>query len=103
MTASAALRWPAAMRPATAAEYLDMSEGHFRTHVAPELVAVSLGGRAVGYLLPFLRTSYGKPFTSGGFYNWFRERCEAAGIRAGLSPHGLRKTAAVHEQRTRSR
>lgn len=47
---AAALRWPAAMRPATAAEYLDMSEGHFRTHVAPELVAVSLGGRAVGYL-----------------------------------------------------
>lgn len=50
LTASAALRWPAAMRPATAAEYLDMSEGHFRTHVAPEVPVVSLGGRAVGYL-----------------------------------------------------
>lgn len=46
-------------------------------------------------LLPFLRTSYGRPFTSGGFYNWFRERCADASIRAGLSPHGLRKAAGV--------
>lgn len=37
------------MRAATAAEYLDVSETHFRTHVAPELTPVSLGGRAIGY------------------------------------------------------
>ena len=75
LTASAALRWPAAMRPATAAEYLDMSEGHFRTHVMPELVAVSLGGRAIGYLQADLDA-------------WLDRR-------AGLSPHGLRKAAGV--------
>ena len=42
-------RWPAAMRAATAAEYLSVSETHFRTHIAPEITAISLGGRAIGY------------------------------------------------------
>lgn len=45
--------------------------------------------------LTFLVTQYGKPFASGNaFYNWFIDRARAAGIEAGLSPHGLRKAAA---------
>lgn len=42
--------------------------------------------------LCFLMTEAGKPFTPNGFYMRFRgEWCEAAGIRKGLGPHGLRK------------
>lgn len=45
--------------------------------------------------LTFLVTQYGKPFASGNaFYNWFIDRASAAGIEAGLSPHGLRKASA---------
>lgn len=41
----------------------------------------------------FLLTAYGKPFTSAGFGNWFRERCDEAGLTHCTS-HGLRKAAA---------
>lgn len=41
----------------------------------------------------FLLTAYGKPFTSAGFGNWFRERCNEAGLTHCTS-HGLRKAAA---------
>lgn len=41
----------------------------------------------------FLVTQYGKPFTSAGFGNRFREWCDKAGLR-GLSSHGLRKAGA---------
>jgi integrase len=44
--------------------------------------------------LAYLTTSYGKPFTAAGFGNWFRERCNEAGLRH-CSAHGLRKAAAV--------
>jgi integrase len=43
--------------------------------------------------LTFLTTSYGKPFTSNGFGNWFRKRCDEAGLPH-CSAHGLRKAAA---------
>jgi integrase len=43
--------------------------------------------------LPFLTTAFGKPFTSAGFGNWFREQCDAAGLHH-CSAHGLRKAAA---------
>jgi len=43
--------------------------------------------------LTFLVTTYGKPFSPAGFTNWFRETLTAAGLQAGLSPHGLRKAA----------
>lgn len=43
--------------------------------------------------LTFLVTAHGKPFTSAGFGNWFRERCNEAGLRE-CSVHGLRKAAA---------
>lgn len=43
--------------------------------------------------LTFLVTSFGKPFTPAGFGNWFRERCNEAGL-SHCSAHGLRKAAA---------
>jgi len=45
--------------------------------------------------LTYLVTSYGKPFTSNGFGNWFRDRCDEAGLPQ-CSAHGLRKAAASH-------
>jgi integrase len=38
----------------------------------------------------YLVTDYGKPFTPAGFGNWFRERCNEAGLPQ-CSAHGLRK------------
>ncbi len=40
----------------------------------------------------YLLTEYGKPFKKDGFGNWFRSKCDAAGISK--SSHGLRKNAA---------
>jgi integrase len=42
--------------------------------------------------LTFLVTEFGKPFTAAGFGNWFRERCNEAGLPH-CSAHGLRKAA----------
>lgn len=42
----------------------------------------------------FLTTSFGKPFTKAGFGNWFRDRCNEAGLPNGISAHGLRKATA---------
>ena len=42
--------------------------------------------------LPFLVTRSGKPFTSAGFGNLFREWCNEAGLKH-CSSHGLRKAA----------
>lgn len=44
--------------------------------------------------MTFLVTSFGKPFTPTGFYNWFTEACRKAGLPEGRSPHGLRKAVA---------
>jgi integrase len=44
--------------------------------------------------LTFLVTEKGAPFTSAGFGNWFRDQCNAAGLRQ-CSAHGLRKAAAT--------
>lgn len=43
--------------------------------------------------LTFLVTEFGKPFTHGGFGNWFADRCREAGLRD-CSAHGLRKASA---------
>jgi integrase len=43
--------------------------------------------------LTFLTTRTGKPFSPAGFGNWFRERCNEAGLPH-CSAHGLRKAAA---------
>jgi integrase len=37
--------------------------------------------------LTFLVTALGKPFSPAGFTNWFRERCDEAGLPRGCSPH----------------
>jgi len=44
--------------------------------------------------LTFLMTEFGKPFTAAGFGNWFRDRCNEAGLPQ-CSAHGLRKCAAT--------
>ncbi len=44
--------------------------------------------------LTFIVTSQGKPFTAAGFGNWFRNRCNEAGLPQ-CSAHGLRKAAAT--------
>jgi integrase len=44
--------------------------------------------------LTFLLTERGAPFTSAGFGNWFRDRCDEAGLPQ-CSAHGLRKAAAT--------
>jgi integrase len=43
--------------------------------------------------LTLLTTQTGKPFSGAGFGNWFRDRCNEAGL-AHCSAHGLRKAAA---------
>ena len=43
--------------------------------------------------LTFLITELGRPFTAAGFGNWFRDRCNEAGLPH-CSFHGLRKAAA---------
>ncbi len=40
--------------------------------------------------MTYLVTEFGKPFSHAGFGNWFRDRCDEAGV-TGKSAHGLRK------------
>ena len=44
--------------------------------------------------LTFLINGLGRPFTSNGFGNWFRDRCDEAGLTQ-CSAHGLRKATAA--------
>jgi integrase len=44
--------------------------------------------------MTFLVTENGKPFSSAGFGNWFREVCREAGLPDHCAAHGLRKAAA---------
>lgn len=44
--------------------------------------------------LTFLETHQGKPYTPAGFGNWFRERCDEAGLPQ-CSAHGLKKAGAT--------
>jgi integrase len=43
--------------------------------------------------LHLLVTEYGRPFTANGFGNWFRKRCDEAGVPG--AAHGLRKAGAT--------
>jgi integrase len=45
--------------------------------------------------LTFLATEFGAPFTPAGFGNWFRDRCNEAGLPKHCAFHGLRKAAAT--------
>lgn len=58
--------------------------------IMPELQAVI--GDTPKDNLTFRVTQFGKPFTAAGFGNWFRERCNEAGLPH-CSAHGLRKAA----------
>lgn len=44
--------------------------------------------------LTFLETAQGKPFTPAGFGNWFRDRCDDAGLEL-CTAHGLKKAGAT--------
>jgi integrase len=44
--------------------------------------------------LAFLVTEAGNPFTANGFGNWFRDRCNEAGL-TGIAAHGMRKAGAT--------
>lgn len=44
--------------------------------------------------LTFLETHQGKPYTPAGFGNWFRERCDEAGLPQ-CTAHGLKKAGAT--------
>jgi integrase len=44
--------------------------------------------------MTFLVTHAGEPFTAAGFGNWFRDRCNEAGL-SHCSAHGLRKAGAT--------
>lgn len=56
--------------------------------IAPPLAAAldAMDGAHLTYLV----TEFGKPFTANGFGNWFRDRCDKAGLPH-CSAHGLRK------------
>lgn len=60
--------------------------------ILPELAAV-LEATPSGHLA-YLVTEFGKPFTANGFGNWFRKRCNEAGLPH-CSAHGLRKAGAT--------
>jgi integrase len=60
--------------------------------ILPELRAI-IDATPSGHL-NYLVTSFGKPFTANGFGNWFRRRCNEAGLPH-CSAHGLRKAGAV--------
>jgi integrase len=60
--------------------------------VAPELQEAIEKAGVVGSTT-FLVSSHGRPFTVAGFGNWFRQRCDEAGLNH-CSAHGVRKTAA---------
>src|SRR5262249_7910094 len=59
--------------------------------VHPTLAAVI--AETPTYHLTFLTNQLGRPFTAGYFGQWFRERCDMAGLRH-CSAHGLRKADA---------
>jgi integrase len=58
----------------------------------PEL-ETSIAATQSGHLT-FLVTEFGRPFTSAGFGNWFRDQCDKANLHH-CSAHGLRKATAA--------
>lgn len=59
----------------------------------PKILLDSIAATRVIGAETFVVTDYGRPFTAAGFGNWFRERCDEAGVSK--SAHGLRKAGAV--------
>jgi integrase len=60
--------------------------------VAPKLQEAIDAMPAIG-LTTLLVTEYGKPFSTAGFGNWFKDKCRDAGLPK-CSLHGLRKALA---------
>jgi integrase len=60
--------------------------------ILPPLAAALTAGPSGD--LTFLVTQYGKPFTANGFGNWFRDRCNEAGLPH-CTAHGLREAGAT--------
>ncbi len=60
--------------------------------ILPELRAVI--DKTPSDHLTYLVTASGKPFSVAGFGNWFRKRCDEAGLHH-CSAHGLRKAGAT--------
>ncbi len=60
--------------------------------ILPELRSV-LDATRSGHL-NYITTAFGKPYTAPGFGNWFRRRCDEAGLQH-CSAHGLRKAGAT--------
>jgi len=67
------------------------SNAERRIPIAPPLADIIAATPMIG-VKTFLITEYGKPFTPAGFGNWFRERCNEAGLPH-CSAHGLRKAS----------
>lgn len=65
---------------------------HREIPMLPELQAVIEASPAGN--LTFLVTEYGAPYSEAGFGNWFRDRCDEAGLPQ-CSAHGLRKVGAT--------
>lgn len=70
----------------------DKTQEYLKIPFHPKLAA------AIGNMprnnLTFLLTEAGAPFTAAGFGNWFRDRCNEAGLQH-CSAHGLRKACAT--------
>lgn len=66
--------------------------------IAPDLKRAIEAMPAVG-LTSFLVTEFGKPFSAAGFGNWFRDRCDEAGLPH-CAAHGLRKAGATRAAQT---
>jgi integrase len=60
-----------------------------RLPVAPQLLA-AIVARPVVTEGPFILSEHGRPFTNASFGNWFRKRCNEAGLPQ-CTAHGLRK------------
>ena len=60
--------------------------------ISPQLRAAIDAMPTVG-VQTFLVTESGKPFSKAGFGNWFRDRCDEAGLKH-FTAHGLRKAIA---------
>ncbi len=65
---------------------------HLQIPVVPELQRIIAATPMTG-IKTYLVTEFGNAFTHAGFSNWFRERCDDAGLPQ-CSAHGLRKAAA---------
>jgi len=74
--------------------YFTMTKGdkEHQVPLLPELRDV-LDASSSGHLA-YLVTAFGKPYTAAGFGNWFRRRCNEAGLKH-CSAHGLRKAGAT--------